>query len=117
SAPVVPVDAPSAIGVLSLATAAIPPTIPTTLSSGPSSTSTTIGSITTSRTFEIADKLSSSSFLPDKFLRQKRNLANFTDNISATGSNDPKTRRSIFQPRKGSLIHRDNSHNQHYDSP
>ncbi len=91
----IPVDTSLSIGVFPLATPAIPPlpTTTTTISSSPLLCSSTIAPPTTfNRTFEIADKLPSLSFLSDRLFRSKRGLTNLTDDTGTGGSNDPKAR-------------------------
>ncbi|CAF1066447.1 unnamed protein product [Rotaria sordida] len=115
---IVPVDTSSGIGVLPIVTSAIPPATVTNISASPSSTSTTIVStIIPNRAFEFVDKLPGFSFLPDKFFRQKRGLANFNDDTGTGGSNDSKTRSGICRTGKERLMRRGNSHDQHPDSP
>ncbi|CAF0938118.1 unnamed protein product [Adineta steineri] len=113
---VIPIDTTSAIGALPTATAVIPPPTAINLSNSTLSSPTTIVPSTTNRTFEITDKLSNLSFLPERFFRPKRTFANFADDNNTNGFNDPKNRAGICHTGKESIIRRGNSHDQHHDS-
>jgi len=93
---VLPIDTPSTIGVLPLATAAIPPPpyATTTISSGSLSTSAAIATSSppTHRTFDIADRLSGFSLFSDRFFPKKRAPITSTDDTNTGGLNDPKAR-------------------------
>ena len=140
---ILPIDTPPTIGVLPLATAAIPPlpaVTTTTISTGSSSTSATITSspppppLAAHRTFDIADRLSGFSIFSDRFFQKKRGLTNFNDDTGTSGSIDAKARSGtlnnslilsfyfslyftgICSAGKTTLMRRDNSHDQHNDS-
>ncbi len=95
---ILPIDAPLTIGVLPLATAAIPPptsVITTNISTGSIATSAGLGASPpppSHRTFDLADRLSGFSLFSDRFFPKKRGLTNFTDDTGTGGSTDPKSR-------------------------
>lgn len=93
---ILPLDSTSTIGVLPLATAAIPlPPLSvattTNASTGACAISTAIASSpSTHRTFDIADRLSGFSIFSDRFFQKKRSPSNFIDDTGTGGSNDLK---------------------------
>ena len=94
---ILPLDSTSTIGVLPLATAAIPPppqpilATTTNASTGVFIISTaTASSPSAHRTFDIADRLSGFSIFSDRFFQKKRSPSNFIDDTGTGGSNDLK---------------------------
>lgn len=134
---ILPLDSTSTIGILPLATAAIPPPLTTTttnVSPGafPIAAAAPASSPSAHRTFDIADRLSGFSLFSDRFFPKKRSPSNFTDDTGTGGSNDLKARTGkmkdfilffhsnyigVCPSGRTSLMRRGNSHDQHHDSP